>query len=217
MLRTRSAQVRPSRKGKPTHMHQVGPTDLPHSRTRPQHWIGTAAALAALVGAALAVGPADAAPFADRPPAARAHTVPASLGPDPAAVTLPLACDGLPVGIAARLSADTTGGGTVVTVVAARCVAPNGTPPEGLFLLRFGPDHRPVLAGELISPRDDLTVRSLRLRADGAIEAAVDGYSSDEVPRCCADLHRTYDWSPVGNPSAPKGYSLTVTGPAVQV
>jgi hypothetical protein len=185
----------------------LGPAELPHTRTRPYHWIGTAAALAAVTGAVLAVAPAGAAPITDG-----AHRLPASAAPDPARVALPLDCAGLPVTVDQRLSADTTGNGTPATVVAARCDAPNGTPPDGLFLLRFGPDHRPVVAEQLIAPRQQLTVRSIDLRADGTIRAAVDGYSSDQVPRCCADLHLTYTWTPRGN-----GYSLTVTAPSVQV
>ena len=181
---------------------------LAHTRTRPLHWVGTAAAVGAVVAAAVALAPAGAAaPIADGP-----RTVPASAAPNPALVAFPLDCTGLPTRISQRFSADTTGNGTVVTVVAVHCDAPNGTPPDGLYVLRAGSDGKPRIAATLISPGQDLTVRSVGLRADGAIHAAVDGYSSADVPRCCADVHETYTWTPGSD-----GYSRTVTTPLSQV
>ena len=181
---------------------------LAHTRTRPLHWVGTAAAVGAVVAAAVALAPAGAAaPMADGP-----HTVPAASAPNPAGVAFPLDCAGLPVKVTQHFSADTTGNGSVVTVVAVHCDAQNGTPPDGLYVLRAGPGGRPRIAATLISPAQDLTVRSVGLRADGAIHAAVDGYSSADVPRCCADVHQTYTWTP-----GPDGYSRTVTVPLSQV
>ena len=182
--------------------------DLPHTRSRPRYWLGTAAALGAVVAAAIALAPAGAAaPIADGP-----HAVPAAGAPDPARIALPLDCAGLPTRITLRLSADTTGNGTVVTVVAAHCDAQNGTPPDGLYVLGTGPDRKPRIAATLIRPDQNLTVRKLGLRADGAIQASVDGYSSPDAPRCCPDLHETYTWTPGAD-----GYSRTVTVPLSQV
>lgn len=181
---------------------------LAHTRTRPWQWLGTAAATGAVVAGALALAPAgEAAPITDGP-----HAVPAATAPDPAKAVFPLDCAGLPVKLTARFSADTSGNGTLVTVVAAHCDAGNGTPPDGLYLLRPGPGGKPRIAATLISPNEHLTVRTLGLRADGAIHAAVDGYSSADVPRCCADLHLTYTWT-----AGAGGYSRSVTDPQAQV
>jgi hypothetical protein len=184
------------------------PEALAHTRSRPLHWIGTAAALAAVVAAAVALAPAGAAaPVADGP-----HSVPASAAPNPSLVAFPLNCAGLPTKVTQHFSADTTGNGTVVTVVAVHCDAQNGTPPDGLYVLRAGPGGKPRIAATLIRPSQNLTVRTLGLRPDGTIHAAVDGYSSEAVPRCCADLHQTYTWTPTSD-----GYSHTVTVPLSQV
>ena len=162
-----------------------------HTRSTAIHWVATAAGLGAVVAAALAVAPADAGTLtADGP-----HSVPAAQAPNPVGFALPLACDGLPERISQRFSADTTGHGNIVTVVAARCAAPNGTPPDGLYVLAFGPDGRPRIAATLIKPSQNLTVRSAAIRADGSIHATVDGYSSEDVPRCCADLHDADTWT----------------------
>ncbi|MFC1443634.1 hypothetical protein ABUW04_35910 [Streptacidiphilus sp. N1-10] len=178
-----------------------------HTRSTAIHWIATAAALGGVVAAAVAVSPADAGTVtADGP-----HSVPAAQAPNPAGIALPLDCDGLPDRITQRFSADTTGHGTVVTVVAARCAAPNGTPPDGLYVLGFGPDGRPRITATLIRPTQNLTVRSAGIRADGSIHATVDGYSSEDVPRCCADLHDTDTWT-----LRDGGYVLTASTPLAQ-
>jgi hypothetical protein len=178
-----------------------------HSRSTAIHWIGTAAALGAVVAAAVAVSPANAGTLtADGP-----HSVPAAQAPDPVGFLLPLACDGLPERITQRFSADTTGHGNVVTVVAARCAAPNGTPPDGLYVLAFGPDGKPRIAATLIAPTQNLTVRTAGIRGDGSIHATVDGYSSEDVPRCCADLHEAESWTPQGS-----GYVLSGNTPLSQ-
>jgi hypothetical protein len=181
---------------------------LAHTRTRPRHWLGTAVVLGAVVAGAVALAPAGAAaPIADGP-----HSVPASAAPNPSLVAFPLNCAGLPTKVSKRFSADTTGDGSVVTVVAVHCAAQNGTPPDGLYVLRAGPGGKPRIAATLISPAQDLTVLTLGLRSDGTIRAAVDGYSSADVPQCCPDLHQTYTWTP-----GPDGYSRAITDPLSQV
>ena len=178
-----------------------GPPPPAHTRARAPHWIGTAAVLAAAVGVTLAVAPADAsAPVPNGP-----HAVPAAAAPDPAHVAYPLGCDGLPVKIDQSFSADLTGDGTDATVVAARCLSATGTPPDGLFLLERGAGGRPRIADVLIGPGEQLTVRSVDFRGDGTITAAVDGYSSVNVPRCCPDVHESLVWTPRGS-----GYRRTV-------
>lgn len=172
-----------------------------HTRTRARHWIGTAAVLAAAVGTVLAVAPADAsAPVPDGP-----HAVPAAAAPDPARAVYPLSCAGLPVKVDQSFSADLTGDGADATIAAAHCLSATGTPPDGLYLLEPGPGGRPRVADVLISATEDLTVRSVDFRGDGTITAAVDGYSSPDVPRCCPDVHESLVWTPQGH-----GYHRTV-------
>ncbi|WP_370081648.1 hypothetical protein [Streptacidiphilus sp. MAP12-16] len=178
-----------------------------HTRTRPYHWIGTAAVLAAVVGTVLAVTPAGATVTTANGP----HAVPAAAAPDPALAHLPLDCAGLPVKISQSFSADLTGNGTVATIAAAHCDSPNGTPPDGLFVIEKGQDGRPRVALVLIRDAEALTVRSVAVRSDGSISARVDGYSSPDVPRCCADLHETYTWTPHGS-----GYVRTISVPLSQ-
>ncbi|WP_182443028.1 hypothetical protein [Streptacidiphilus sp. PB12-B1b] len=182
-----------------------GPQRPAHARARAAHWLGTAAALAALVAAVLAVAPADAtAPVPDGP-----HALPAADAPDPARAAYPLGCDGLPVKVSQSFSADLTGRGADATVAAAHCLSATGTPPDGLYILRAGgPGGRPRIAVTLITPGQDLTVRSVTVRSDGSILADVDGYSSPDVPRCCADVHETFTWTPHG-----AGYTRTVSTP----
>ena len=176
-----------------------------HARSRAPHWLGTAAALAAVVGAVAVVAPAHAAPPVSNGP----HAVPAAAAPAPARARYPLNCDGLPITIEQSVSADLTGNGDIATVVAARCVSGAGTPPDGLYLLQSGAGGRPRIAAELIRPGEQLSVRSLSVRSNGDITAAVDGYSSPSVPRCCADVHETLTWTPHNG-----GWIRTVSFPA---
>ena len=196
------AQQSPGPVAEPGSEPAAGPPSPPaHTRARARHWIGTAAVLAAAIGTVLAVAPADAsAPVPNGP-----HAIPAAQAPNPARAALPLGCDGLPVKVTQGFSADLTGDGTVATVAAAHCLSPVGTPPDGLYLLENGPGGRPRIADVLISSSERLTVRSLDFRSDGVITAAVDGYSSTDVPRCCPDLHESLVWTPNGS-----GYRRTV-------
>ena len=172
-----------------------------HTRARAQHWIGTAAVLAAAVGTVLAVAPADAsAPVPNGP-----HAVPAAAAPDPARAAFPLRCDGLPVKVTQAVTVDLTGDGADATVAAAHCLSPAGTPPDGLYLLEDGPGGRPRIADVLLSSSERFTVHSVDFRTDGVITADVDGYSSADVPRCCPDVHESLVWTPSGG-----GYRRTV-------
>ncbi|WP_157597370.1 hypothetical protein [Streptacidiphilus rugosus] len=165
------------------------PAGLPaHARSRPLHWLGTAAGVAAVVGTVLVVGPAGA---SQQAASGSAHPLGASAAPDPAKATLPLDCAGQPVRIDQHFGATLPGSGTPVTVVAARCDAGGGTPPDGLFVLKAGAAQ----AVSLLDPAKGLTVASMAMRSDGSIHAVVSGYSSNAVPNCCPDVHETLDWS----------------------
>jgi hypothetical protein len=169
-----------------------------HARSKPLHWIATAAGLFGVVGLALAVGPAGAVqtgaaqagagqPGAAHPLASGA----AATAPDPAKTKLPIDCGPLPVHIDQHFSAALPGAGTPVTVVAARCDAGAGSPPDGLYVLEAG-TAAPV---QLLDPAKRMTIRSMAMRSDGSIHAVVIGYSSTSVPDCCPDLSETLDWS----------------------
>ncbi|WP_052434373.1 hypothetical protein [Streptacidiphilus melanogenes] len=169
-----------------------------HARSKPLHWIATAAGLCGVVGLALAVGPAGAVqtgaaqsgagqPGAAHPLAGGA----AATAPDPAKAKLPIDCGPLPVHVDQHFSAALPGAGAPVTVVAARCDAGAGSPPDGLYVLEAG-QAAPI---QLLDPAKRMTVRSVAMRSDGSIHAVVIGYSSASVPDCCPDLSETLNWT----------------------
>jgi hypothetical protein len=192
---------------------------LPHAASRPVHWFVVSAALAAVVGGALAVAPAQGAlPVANgTAPATPAphgvpHALPAASAPDAARATLPLDCGGVPVKITQSFAADLRGDGTASTVVTAHCDTPAGTPPDGVYILQNGAGGAPRVAFTLVSPKDDLTVLSVALRSDGTLQATASGYSSADVPRCCPDLHENLVWTPQGS-----GWSRSSTLPGTSI
>ncbi|WP_370116713.1 hypothetical protein [Streptacidiphilus sp. MAP12-33] len=180
-----------------------------HARSKPWHWLATVAGLGAVVGVALAVGPAGAVQTGAE---ATAQPLPqgAAAAPDPAKARLPIDCGPLSVHIDQHFSAALPGAGTPVTVVAARCDAGAGSPPDGLYALEAG-RATPI---RLLDPARRFTVRSMAMRGDGSIHATVVGYSSSTVPDCCPDLNETLSWTlgADGTWGAP-----VVTGNAAQV
>ncbi|WP_370071900.1 hypothetical protein [Streptacidiphilus sp. MAP5-3] len=191
-----------------------------HARSKPLHWIATAAGVASVVGLVLVVGPAGAAQrvAGDLPgtgagagsgasaaagtgagtaagPAA--HPVPAAAAPNPAKAKLPLDCAGQAVKIDQQFAAALPGSGTPVTVASARCDAAGGTPPDGLYVLEPGKSAAaaPVLAATLLDPAKRMSVQSVTMRSDGSIRAVVSGYSSASVPNCCPDINETLSWA----------------------
>jgi hypothetical protein len=165
----------------------AGP-DLPHTRARAVHWIGTAAVLGAVVAAAALVQPADASPKAAAKLPARG--VPA---PDAKAVRYPLTCaPGAAVDVVAKVSGDLDGDGRPETVAVVRCHSDVGTPPSGVYVI--GADGGPPrIEAMLVDPKEDREVTGFRL--DGrTVRATVLGFSADTVPRCCPDLKRDYGW-----------------------
>ncbi|MCQ4082650.1 hypothetical protein NGB36_19075 [Streptomyces sp. RB6PN25] len=170
----------------------AGP-DLPHARSRAGHWLATAAALAAAIGAGTFVPHSDASATA---------TVTESSGdvtqgaPDPADARFPLHCGGVPVDVVSQASADLDGDGRLDTVAVVRCDSPTGTPPSGMYVLSppATPASRPRITGTLLDPGKGLSVKGLEI--DGrTVAATLLGYSSDSVPRCCPDLSRGFTWS----------------------
>lgn len=181
--------------GAPEAPAKTAPRLPAHARSKPLHWLATAAGLCGVVGLALAVGPAGAVQTGTaqtgvgRPGAA--HQLAQGTAPDPAKAKLPIDCGPLPVHLDQHFSAALPGAGMPVTVVAARCEAGAGSPPDGLYVLEAG-QAQPI---QLLDPAKRMTVRSMAMRSDGSIHAVVVGYSSTSVPDCCPDLFETLDWS----------------------
>ncbi|MEU9074682.1 hypothetical protein ACFYUY_38040 [Kitasatospora sp. NPDC004745] len=165
-----------------------------HARTAPWHWALALAGCGAVVAAGLAAGPASGSPV---PLHGAPRALGASAAPDPAAAQLPLDCGPFPVKAVLSMPA-VLGDGRPGTVVAAHCDAANGTPPDAVYLLGFGPGDRPVVVSTLLSERENLTVGRLALRSDGAITGHAQGYSSEDVPRFRPDISLDLTWTRKG-------------------
>jgi len=171
----------------------AGPA-LPHTRTRGVHWITTAVALGAVVAAVALVEPADASQSSASSDAKPSG--PPVAAPDPHAAAYPLTCaPGAAVDVISQVSADMDGDGRPETVVVVRCHSDTGTPPSGVYILGApaAAGSKPKIVQTLVNPKDDRQIADFRL--DGrAVKATVLGFSSDDTPRCCPDLRRTYTW-----------------------
>ncbi|MCB5166426.1 hypothetical protein LG634_16470 [Streptomyces bambusae] len=171
-------------------MHTPAVPDPAHTRTRPVHWIATAAALAAVVTAAGLLQPAAAGtPDAHGAPGAPVVETPVI---DAAAVTYPLDCRGAGQDITARATGDLDGDGRPETVAAVRCAAGLGTPPNGVYVLTAGPAGPRVVA-TLLDPAERQNAIALTVRG-GTVTATLLGYSTPDVPRCCPDTSATAKW-----------------------
>ncbi|MHC0428567.1 hypothetical protein ACX6XY_00045 [Streptomyces sp. O3] len=158
-----------------------------HTRTRPVHWLATAAALAGVVALSTLVQPRDATAAAQPAP-------PPASAPDAAAVDYPMEC-----GAAARpqvqrqASADLDGDGRPETVAVARCAAGSGTPPSGVYVITGATTGTPRVVATLVDPADRLSVSDFAVR-DDTVTATLLGYSSPDVPRCCPDQKQRAKW-----------------------
>ncbi|WP_436770884.1 hypothetical protein [Yinghuangia sp. YIM S09857] len=106
---------------------------------------------------------------------------------DWATVAYPLDCPGAPFDVrdARPLGAE---GRTYVVQV--RCAAGSGTAPDGLYTYALAPNGGAALVGTLLSPGEDRLVKEFAVR-DGKIQATLQGWSTDDVPRCCPDTEET--------------------------
>ncbi|WP_372406539.1 hypothetical protein [Streptomyces luteireticuli] len=158
------------------------PAGLPHTHSRPVHWLLTALAVAAvLLGAAL-VGPGDDTATASAP------TAPA---PDPAAVSYPFDCGTVGVEVVRRAAADLDGAAATVAVV--RCRSGAGTAPNGVYVLTAEQGAAPRVTATLVDPAQRMNVTGFAVR-DDVVSATLLGYSSADVPRCCPDRRRDVQW-----------------------
>lgn len=160
---------------------------LPHNRARSVHWITTAAVVAAVIGAGNLVQPADAASASAR------HV---SGAPDATKAHYPLDCAGAPVDVVSHAAGDLDHDGRPETVAVVRCHSETGTPPSGVYVLSQGAagSTTPRIVETLVNPKDQRSIKDLRITADGTVTATVLGYSSEDVPRCCPDQQRVYTW-----------------------
>ncbi|MZE80712.1 hypothetical protein GTY57_28280 [Streptomyces sp. SID5475] len=156
--------------------------ELPHTRTRPVHWLTTATALAAVLGAAALVQPPDA---TATPPVARSNVVTADY---------PLECGGGETEVVDEGSADLDGDGRPETAAVVRCAAGMGTPPHGVYVLGSGSGGgAPRLLETLVDPAEKMNITDFAV-GGGEISATLLGYSAPDVPRCCPDLERKVAW-----------------------
>lgn len=166
-------------------------TELPHTRTRMVHWLGTAVALAAVVGASALIQPTDA---TAQP---TLTTTPAGPAPDPKRADFPVDC-GSPsarVDVVDQGSADFDGDGRMETVASVRCHSGTGSPPSALFVLAAParPDEAPRVVATMLRTKERMTVQDLKVHGR-TVSAKLLGYSSPAVPSCCPDKQRKVKW-----------------------
>ncbi|MCP3770552.1 MULTISPECIES: hypothetical protein [Streptomyces] len=167
--------------------------ELAHTHTRPIHWVATATALAGVVALSSLTQPGAA--TAAQTPAPETKSAPARTAPpDPAAVEFPLECGPVGVVVKKHVAGDLDGDGRPETVAAVHCDAAMGTPPDGMYVLtRAAGSDTPRLVATLVDPGDRTNVDGFAVR-DGGITAALLGYSSTDVPRCCPDVRESVKW-----------------------
>jgi hypothetical protein len=166
-------------------------TELPHTRTRMVHWLGTAVALAAVVGASSLVQPADATAQPTLTTAA------AGTAPDPKQADFPVDCGSasVKVDVVEKGSTDFDGDGRRETVASVRCHSGTGTPPSALFVLGAParPDQAPRVVATMLRTKEQMSVQDLAVHGR-TVSAKLLGYSSPSVPRCCPDRQRKVKW-----------------------
>ncbi|MEU5838501.1 hypothetical protein ABZ820_33205 [Streptomyces diacarni] len=167
-------------------------TELPHTRSRTAHWLATAAALAAVLGATALLQPATATPA----PSSSSSGGSSAPAPDPDQARYPLDCGqgGSGTDVLDAAGADFDGDGTDETVAVVRCRAHGGTPPSAVFVLARAADGgAPRVAATLVEQKEGMSVDDVAVR-DAGISATLLGYSSSDVPRCCPDKRRKVKW-----------------------
>ncbi|GAA1362933.1 hypothetical protein [Streptomyces beijiangensis] len=161
--------------------------DLAHTRTRPVHWLATAAAMAAVVAGAGFLQP-DAATASQAGP----HTATA---PGTTGAVFPLKCDGAKTTVVKKASGDLDGDGSPETVAVVRCAAGSGTPPSGIYVLTRPASEggAPRIVATLLDPEIEQSVTDFAV-LDGEVTATLLGYSTAAVPRCCPDVQEKAKW-----------------------
>ncbi|MFF9023303.1 hypothetical protein [Streptomyces eurythermus] len=177
-------------------MQQSAVPELAHTRTRPIHWVATAAALAGVVALSSVVRPE---PATAVQPAPGSHGRPAAAPPSTTGVDFPLDCGPVKAVVAKKATGDLDGDDRPETVAVVHCDAPMGTPPDGVYVLTRGADGRTArVVATLVRPEERLTVTEFGIHAR-AVSATLLGYSSDAVPSCCPDTRTPATWRWNGN------------------
>ncbi|MBU5947889.1 hypothetical protein [Streptomyces sp. PAM3C] len=166
--------------------------ELAHTHARPIHWVATATAVAGVVALSSVLQPDHA--TAAAPGAPHTKSAPAqALPPDPADVEFPLDCGPVKLVVKKHASGDLDGDGRPETVAAVHCDAPMGTPPDGVYVLTRTAGAEPRVVATLVDPEDRTNVEDFSVRGADVV-AALLGYSSSDVPRCCPDVRETVKW-----------------------
>ncbi|MFD7294420.1 hypothetical protein ACFV9W_14130 [Streptomyces sp. NPDC059897] len=173
-------------------MQQSAVPELAHTTTRPIHWLATAAALAAVVAVSGFLKP-DSATAAQADHKAPKDRPAAVAAPDPAAVRFPLDCGPVKTKVVRQAAGDLDGDGRPETVAVVRCDAGVGTPPSGIYVVTQPAGAEPRVVATLVEPKDNYSASTLAIE-DGSVVAALDGYSSDSVPRYRPDVHEKAKW-----------------------
>jgi hypothetical protein len=174
-------------------VQQSAVPELAHTHARPIHWIATATAVAGVVALSSVLQPDPA--TAAQPTTPGARPGPATVAaPATTGVDFPIECGPVKALVVKQATGDLDGDGRPETVAVVHCDSPMGTPPDGVYVLTraAGASNARVVA-TLVDPRDRHTVTSLSVD-DGAVLAALLGYSSADVPSCCPDVKDSAKW-----------------------
>jgi hypothetical protein len=172
--------------------------DLPHTRSRPVHWLATGTAVAVVVGASALIQPAGAtATPSTGIPGAHVSASPATASnpPDPEKAKYPMDCGPERAEVIDRGSGDLDGDGRQETVAVVRCATGFGTPPSGIYVLgeSAGEEGVPRVVETFLDPKEGLSVSDFAVHGR-TVSATLLGYSSKDVPRCCPDRQRKVKW-----------------------
>lgn len=168
--------------------------DLAHTRTRPIHWVATAAAVAGVVALSSALQPGSATAAQHTGPGTRTQSAPLTTAPPTTGVTFPIQCGPLKAVVAKKAAGDLDHDGRPETVAVVHCDASMGTPPDAVYVLtRAEGTPAPRVVATLVDPKDRYTVTDFAVRA-GEVSATLLGYSSTDVPNCCPDLKDSAKW-----------------------
>jgi hypothetical protein len=88
-----------------------------------------------------------------------------------------------------------------LAIVLVSCIAGAGNPPSAVLVYEnAGSSDRVHLRQTLVPYHDDWSPVPDGTTVEGSnLSIKVDGYSTEDVPRCCPDVHTTLSWTWDGN------------------